>query len=345
MVQRESVAPSAQPGHPFLPHPRAVAAETNPELSATHPSLHAAPRPGPDDRDRITYVGAPPAQAASCDRRLLMRVDGVEGGRVLTLCAAPLSVGRGLDNGLRLEHGAVSRRHAMITWNDGFHLVADLGSRNGTYIRGRRVTLVPLVDGDLLQFGPRACFRYVVTDARQEELMRQLYESSIIDALTGICNRRHFDARLHAELSYARRHGTDLAMVLLDIDFFKAVNDTHGHAAGDAVLKHVSTLARKQLRAEDLIARYGGEEFAILLRGIDVYGGVRLAERVRTTIDAVPASATGKIVPVSVSAGCASLLETGGGSAPELIARADARMYAAKRLGRNRVVGAAHGGL
>jgi diguanylate cyclase (GGDEF)-like protein len=293
-----------------------------------------------DERDRITHVSVPVEIDTSRNRCLLLRLDGVHGGQFLSLGTADFSIGRELNNTLRLEEGGISRHHAKILWKNGGHQVQDLASRNGTYLRGRRVhQTATMTDGDLVQFGPRACFRYTLTDALHEQLLKQLYESSTLDLLTGICNRRHFEARLQIELSFAQRHNTDLALVMIDIDHFKKVNDTHGHPVGDAVIRHVVKLAQGQLRSEDLLARYGGEEFVALLRATDVRGAVRVAERIRATLNVLPARVDGIVLPVTISAGCAALLEPGSAGVSGLIRQADERLYDAKNLGRNRVAG------
>jgi diguanylate cyclase (GGDEF)-like protein len=125
---------------------------------------------------------------------------------------------------------------------------------------------------------------------------------------------------------------------MIDVDFFKRVNDTYGHAAGDVVLKHVAMSLARQLRTEDVIARVGGEEFAILLRGIGCEGARRLAERLRTNIEALPIASDGIPIAVTISAGCSALSETEDNSPKSLSNIADQRMYTAKRAGRNRVV-------
>src|SRR5690606_21212848 len=185
--------------------------------------------------------------------------------------------GRYSDSHIWLRDDGVSRRHARIfPEGDGF-VLEDLGSANGTFVNGQPITRHWLSDGELIQLGPNAAFRYTVTDEDQEALLRRLYATSVTDSLTGAHNREHFDTQLEIELSYRRRHETHLSIVLFDLDHFKQINDTYGHPAGDAVLKAVAASARTQLRTEDIFARYGGEEFAIILRGIDVRGASAMA--------------------------------------------------------------------
>ncbi len=294
-----------------------------------------------DEEDPITdvvRVAELTAKHAARDRAVLIRMDGALAGQIASLGTEACQIGRHAKNELSIADPGVSRHHARIVHDGQRHVIEDLSSRNGTFVQGRQVTRAVLQDGDFIQLGPRVALRYSITDERQEGLLRQLYESSTRDALTGAYNRQHFDERLRTEVAYANRHGTNVSLVMFDIDHFKRVNDLHGHQCGDYVLKHVARLAARQLRAEDVFARYGGEEFAVLLRGIDLLGAVRVAERLRSTIEVLPAGYDKSIVAVTISAGCAALAECPGRDGDDLVALADKRLYAAKRAGRNRIV-------
>jgi diguanylate cyclase (GGDEF)-like protein len=317
-----------------------VYAVTRQDMPAVRvPAPVADEEPTRFDDERITQVSAPPGPAAQTETVVLLRLDGVDAGSLASLGNQPMTVGRHGSNALQVAEGGVSRFHARITWLGNAHAVEDLASSNGTWHRGRRITRAVLADGDLVQFGAHACFRYTVTDGLHERLLRQLHESSTRDALTGAYNRRHFDERLRSELAYALRHGTDLGVFMLDIDHFKRVNDTRGHAAGDAVIRHVAGIVERQLRNEDVFARYGGEEFVVLLRATDLPNTVRVAERARSRLEVLSASFDGGLIPVTVSAGCASLRGSSEQTGSGLLALADERLYQAKRGGRNRVVG------
>lgn len=318
-------------------------ARVNPN-AVTRSELPAARAPLPtlvedDEEERVTQISSTAELAQARDRFVLLRLDGVDAGKISSLRKGSSVIGRTTSSDFQLDDGGVSRQHAKITWNGRAHAIEDLESRNGTFVCGERVTRADLADGDLIQLGPHVCFRYNVTDELHERLLRQLFESSTRDPLTDAYNRRHFDERLRAELAYAVRHSTSLALVMFDIDHFKKVNDTHGHAAGDAVIKHVARMTSTQLRSEDVFARYGGEEFVMLLRGIDARDVVRVAERLRTSIDTLATVFDNLRIPASVSAGCAVLAECPTRSATELLGLADTRLYAAKNQGRNRVVG------
>jgi two-component system cell cycle response regulator len=288
---------------------------------------------------RSTDFGAgPTAEPARRDRPVLLRMDGVGAGQVLSVAQIPFSMGRHPTNQLPIDDDSISRFHARFTRENGEYYVEDLGSRNGTFVQGKRVARVAIKDDDWVQLGARVSFRFALTDSRQEGLLRKLYESSTRDALTGAYNRRHFEDRLRAEIAFAVRHATDCGLLLLDLDHFKRVNDTHGHPAGDEVLRHLTNIAGSTLRTEDVFARFGGEEFAVILRGASTRGAGRLAERLREALAQQHASHQGREIPATVSVGCAALSCCTKPTAEELVAVADRRLYRAKQAGRNRVV-------
>jgi two-component system cell cycle response regulator len=282
-----------------------------------------------------------PAFTIASERALLLRMDGMHAGSVIAIDQLPFTVGRHPTNALRVDEESISRFHARISRDaDGF-FVEDLGSRNGTFVGGERNGPHRLRDGAWLTFGAQVSFRFTVTDAREERLLRRLYESSTRDALTGSYNRSHFDERLRAEVAFAARHSTEASLVLLDIDHFKRVNDTYGHPAGDSVLKEVAALGQRSLRAEDVFARFGGEEFAVILRGIHLRGAARLGERLRAALEMSPITVDGQAIRATLSAGCASIACCTPPPTPdELVRIADRRLYIGKQNGRNRVVSA-----
>ncbi len=182
-----------------------------------------------------------------------------------------------------------------------------------------------------LGFGVRSILLQVDLMERQaslDQLARQ-------DGLTGVANRREFDALLLAEWNRARRSGTELALLLVDIDHFKAFNDQHGHPAGDRCLQAVAAVLKVIAgRGGDSVARYGGEEFAVIVPASPLSGVLALAERLREAVEGLPLP-EGR---VSISIGVGYLHPPALASAGQLLADADAGLYAAKRAGRNRVV-------
>jgi diguanylate cyclase (GGDEF)-like protein len=280
----------------------------------------------------------PGARREPKDRHLFVRLNGAQIGHVTRLSQQQSRLGRGQDCDIWVNDDGISRKHARIVPQGRGYLLEDTESANGTFVAGKRVERHVLADGDLIQFGPAAVFRYAVTDASQETLLRQLFEASVTDALTGARNRESFDLQLRAELSYAKRHKSDVALLLFDVDHFKRVNDTYGHPVGDQVLVELSRTIAMALRSEDVFARYGGEEFVIILRGIDQAGARVVGERVRITVERLRIETPKGSLSVTVSVGCASVGARYELTPEELIAMADARLYAAKRQGRNRVV-------
>jgi len=295
----------------------------------------------PHERTAIVSLGelrGGQAKRQAKDRYLLIRARGAQLGHVTVLGSAPMRVGRSTECEIWLSDDGVSRRHATIGRSTAGYEVEDTQSANGTFVAGQRVERVVLRDGDLIQFGPQAMFRYSIADEAQEQLLRQLYEASVTDALTGANNREAFDSQLRMELSYARRHGTDCGLVLFDVDHFKKVNDSYGHPTGDEVLVEIAKATRRLVRNEDVFARYGGEEFALILRGIALDGAKVVGERLRERIASLAIETDQGPLKVTVSVGCSSVGSTPDPSAEALIAAADRRLYLAKRGGRNRVV-------
>jgi diguanylate cyclase (GGDEF)-like protein len=186
--------------------------------------------------------------------------------------------------------------------------------------------------------GRGTVLQFVLQDPIEEQFRRQMYESTVRDGLTGAFNRKHFDERLAAELSFARRHGSPVSLLMFDLDRFKDVNDRWGHQAGDQVLQAVARVVQDRLRGEDVLARYGGEEFAVIARGIGPLNGLALGERLRREVEALEiVTPEGVRIPVTISVGVGTAGEGAQAGPAELIALADRNMYRAKQQGRNRV--------
>lgn len=161
----------------------------------------------------------------------------------------------------------------------------------------------------------------------------KLTESAATDPLTGLANRRHFDRRLLVELERGRRYRSDLALLLIDVDYLKRINDEHGHRAGDSALKWVARALDVSCRASDVVARWGGDEFTVLAPGVNAEEARALASRVRETLQRQPPPEWGK---TTVSIGIA---DANDGVTPEaLYTAADSALYQAKMAGRDRAV-------
>lgn len=168
---------------------------------------------------------------------------------------------------------------------------------------------------------------------------RELEQQTLTDALTGIRNRKHFDKKYIAEVRRSRREQTELAIVMLDIDNFKKINDAHGHIVGDEVIKFVASALKQSLkRTTDDACRYGGEEFALILPNTDLKGATLVAERLREMIESEVIEFEDVQVKVTISAGVCSSVMLANEDENALLEQADKALYEAKRAGRNQVI-------
>lgn len=177
--------------------------------------------------------------------------------------------------------------------------------------------------------------------ARLDEYAAEVEQLSRQDALTGLANRRYFDETVSREWGVAGRRSESIAIIFLDVDFFKPFNDTYGHPAGDAVLQQVSrAIAGAVWRPADLAARYGGEEFVVLLPETDLVGAGEIASRIEQAVAtlAIPHGASRVADRITVSMGVAAMIPDAVNSSSALILAADQAAYAAKTAGRNRIV-------
>lgn len=177
-----------------------------------------------------------------------------------------------------------------------------------------------------------ACLHFPLCNAL---LYRRAIQASLKDPLTGAGNRVALEQALSRDMDMARRHGQALSVIMLDMDHFKSLNDTHGHHAGDAALRAVALLLREQLRNIDMSFRFGGEEFIVLLANTDAEAAVHVGERIRDAIERLPLLIGEKTIRLSASLGCATYRL--GETQQALLQRADQALYQAKRSGRNRL--------
>lgn len=182
---------------------------------------------------------------------------------------------------------------------------------------------------------------YDVTDAAVgklalQEANLQLQALSITDHLTGLYNRGHWEANLQQEYHRHQRTGSPVTLMMFDIDFFKKINDTYGHPAGDAVLRQVADQLRHSLRSSDVAGRYGGEEFGVLLLDANAQIAALVAERLRQAIARLVIEHEGRMINLTISIGLAPLVP-GTENAQQWLSRADQALYHSKHAGRNRV--------
>jgi diguanylate cyclase (GGDEF)-like protein len=251
---------------------------------------------------------------------------------------AGMTIGRSVRADFRTPDDGVSRLHVKIeSAPEGGMMAQDMGSRNGTFVNGAKIDKVALRDGDKIRIGSTTILKFSYADRLDESFQQQMYNAALRDPLTQIYNRRHFDEQLNSEFSYAVRHGFPLALIMMDLDHFKLVNDTHGHLAGDTVLVGLADILINSTRQEDLFARYGGEEFALLCRGTTAPVSFSIANRIRRMMEQAILVPELPDMRVTLSAGVAGIPDAAIGTSQELIEAADRALYRAKELGRNRV--------
>jgi len=272
------------------------------------------------------------------NRAVLFVIAGPQQGAVFRLHGTSSWLGRGSQVEVDLEDEAVSTRHAhIIRRSDGIYL-QDGGSHNGTLLNDEPADLPRrLIDGDHVRIG-NSILKFCMLDELEEHALTQLFELTIHDPLTHAYNRRYLTAHLRSELAYAARRGQSLALLLVDIDHFKHVNDTYGHRVGDSALQLVATSIQRTLRPYDALCRYGGEEFVVVARDSSLRNSEILAERIRRHIEAMHFDVGDESASITVSVGVTAISPTGAADEGDaLLEEVDAALYAAKNAGRNRV--------
>ncbi len=294
-----------------------------------------------NDWDDTTSVALEPETAEdnpTRDRAYLIVIAGTNVGEMHKIDSNLTVLGRSVDATIRLTDDGISRHHCRIRVEGDSLVVEDLASRNGTFCNGERFSHHELQDGDKLQLGKTTILKFSYHDHLEESFQKQMLESALRDSLTGAYNKRYFMDRLDSEIKFALRHNVNLALMIMDLDKFKNINDTYGHLAGDKVLSVFARAMLKSIRNEDVLARYGGEEFAIITRAISRVDVLRFAERLCRETAALLIESEGVRIPVTVSIGIATVPEDRANSPEELIKSADDMLYEAKRQGRNRVI-------
>lgn len=289
--------------------------------------------------DRAPH-GLPTARQRGAGARAacIVEIHGANLGAVHPLEKACVVLGRDVSCDVVVDTTAASRRHAALDVRPGGVWIRDLGSTNGTLVNDVPIDEEQeLHDGDLIHVGT-TIFKLLRDRDVEAAYHREMHRLTVEDGLTGLANRAHLMASMDREVRRARRYGRPLALVMLDVDHFKRVNDEHGHLVGDAVLRELAALLRDRARSLDLVARFGGEELAMLLPETTQEGARQLAESVRQLVAQRELRAYGATLQVTVSAGVAELSREVS-TAEALVQVADENLYLAKSTGRNRVIG------
>ncbi len=269
----------------------------------------------------------------------LVEIYGARIGRKTDLYEDVVSIGRDPDSTIVLDSDSVSRRHARIERFHDARFIVDLNSTNGTYVNDVPVTpRAALESGAFIKIGD-TIFKYLTGDNIEAAYYEEIYRMAVTDGLTQVANKRALDEFLDKEVSRARRYLRNLAVLMMDIDHFKNVNDTYGHLTGDLVLREMAAVVRPRVRREEMFARYGGEEFVVALPETDAAGGRELAENLRRMISEHPVLFEGRSIRITVSIGIAEFNRDEHRAPNDLLKTADKNLYAAKDGGRNCVYG------
>jgi len=287
---------------------------------------------------RVTKISKLNERITASSESCLVQILGRELGKRYVLDEDEFTIGRDVKNNIVVDMDNVSRRHARIFYRDGRYFVSDLGSTNGTYLNDEEVLEeTPLRSNDLVKVGG-SIFKFLSGGNIESQYYEEIYRLTIVDGLTEINNKRYFLEFLEREMGRCHRYNRSLSLVMFDIDHFKQINDTHGHLAGDYVLRELAMTIKPRIRKEECFARYGGEEFAVVMPEAGPENVRRFAEKIRRMIEDKSFSFEGKEIPVTISVGVADMVSDMT-EVHQFIKVADANLYKAKKSGRNRVVG------
>jgi two-component system cell cycle response regulator len=264
-----------------------------------------------------------------------------------------VTLGRALEADVRVNDARASRLHARITTErdpeTGFtrYRITDLGSTNGTILNGQLITNAFLQDGDKIVIGEHL-MRFDMLDEIDREFQRQIHRLLVHDELTGLLTSKSFFSELRREAARAEAESRPFCVLMMDLDHFKQVNDTHGHLVGNQTLEEIGAVIMRSLRAGDVAARFGGEEFAAFLLDAQYAQGIVAAERVRAGVEEHLFQATRRgstdeerTLRITISVGVAAYPDDAQDPI-QLVELADTALYRAKRSGRNRVCTYSH---
>lgn len=255
-------------------------------------------------------------------------------------------MGRALEADVRINDTKTSRKHARINAitdedNNTTYVLTDLSSRSGTLLNGQKVRQETLQNGDKITIGEHI-LRFEFLDEIDREFHRQIHRLLSHDDLTGLLSSRSFFSELRRESARAKAENRPFCVIMMDVDFFKNVNDTYGHLTGSKTLEEIGYCITQNLRSGDVASRFGGEEFAAFLLHAEIGQGLVAAERIRSEIEKQDFTVIRQGKPsaekhhITISAGVASFPEDSS-DVIELVEMADSALYRAKREGRNRI--------
>ena len=305
-----------------------------PPITTTSTAVLDASRTGLFDDDSLNPLME--AQRAPC----LIVIRGVVPGSVHPLALGRNRLGRALENECRLTERSISRFHAEVVIEpDGLSLATDLDSSNGTFLNGHRLsgnTPIAISEGDRLRVGAVTLLKFAWLDAREQRFHREMLDRSSQDKLTGLANREYLLNRAAELFAQHAVKGMGTAVLMLDIDNLKEINDQHGYASGNDVLQSLAASIRETLPRDALAARYGGEEFVIIMAADNLSEASKQAEDLRQRLARQNYRSPKGTFRVPISAGLAFA------SVPPawdvLISAADVCMFQGKSMGGNRSI-------
>jgi len=262
-------------------------------------------------------------------------IHGKDKGKIFPFLSV-VTIGRGNGADFIINDELVSRVHIKVSHNNNVFIVEDLNSTNGTYIEANRIERFTTTPGTVVHIG-NSQLVFSLKSVAQIDTEKELYKAATTDGLTKISNRLWFMKRADEEIVYAQNKALPLTMIMMDIDFFKRVNDNFGHQAGDSVLRQTAAILLQHKREADLLGRYGGEEFVLLLKGITTEKSKLVAERIRQSIESADFIYNNQKIPITISLGICTMPANNILDLNNCILIADKLLYKAKANGRNRL--------
>lgn len=269
----------------------------------------------------------------------ILRINPVDSGmRLLEVESDQIVFGRDETCDVVVDEDTASRRHAKIVRKGDHWMVVDLGSTNGTYVNEKQVQILKLKSGDRIRVG-RWTYKFFNEDNIEAHYHESVYQMMTQDPQTGAWNRRYLIDMLDREISRQQRTCQPISLLMIDLDHFKGVNDTHGHLVGDEVLAEFGRRVFTCIRDVDVFARFGGDEFAVMLVNSESDGARVVADRILESIIGTPFSTEAGELEISISCGFAECTVNNSLDRDEFLELADRKLYEAKDGGRGQVVG------